>query len=157
MNSQQQWGPPGDQERVIGTARIYPGTPDADRSVPRKAAAYVRAIEGVAAGRGLCALEADRGRGHPAAALKCLLKQDSQIAQGRRTRMGETLRSVHLSQKPVGPTCEMIRDDIAGSQATRIYFLTHHRRTARGASPGFPTGGQRHEVSPSTADEGCER
>ena len=24
------------------TARIYPGTPDADRSVPRKAAAYVR-------------------------------------------------------------------------------------------------------------------
>ena len=52
------------------TARIYPGTPDADRSVPRKAAAYVRAIEGVAAGRGLCALEADRGRGHPAAALK---------------------------------------------------------------------------------------
>ena len=78
--------------------------------------------------------------------LKCLLKQDSQIAQGLRTPMGETLRSVRLSQKPVGPTCEMIRDEIAS---------THHRRTARGASLGFPTGGQRREVSPSTADEGC--
>ena len=58
-------------------------------------------VPGVAATAGHANRKSTGGREHPAAVLDCLLGQEFQIAQDLRTRIGETLKWLCLSQKAV--------------------------------------------------------
>ena len=109
MNSQQQWDPLANQERVIGNGPHLPRNPRRGPFLPVEATAdRMCRAKASRLSAGYCAPDVDRGMRASSRTLDCLFKQDSHIAQGLRSGLGKTLTSMRLSQELVALTCRIV-------------------------------------------------